>query len=56
MGIETIQIRAEEDGCIYAYNLETKEWARICKINTPKDLPDSIKNKICEIQRSTVKA
>jgi hypothetical protein len=55
MGVETIQIKAEEDGCIYAYNFETKEWTKICKLKTSKELPDSIRRKAEEIQRSTAK-
>jgi hypothetical protein len=52
MGTETIQIRSEEDGCIYIYNFTTRTWSKQCDVKTP-ELPNSIRQKIQEVQHST---
>jgi hypothetical protein len=53
MGIETIQVKSEEDGCLYIYNFTTRTWSKQCDVK-PLELPNSVRQKIQEIQRSTV--
>jgi len=51
---ELIQIKADEDGCIYIYNVDTLKWQKLCDIKSIKELPNSVKTKVLEMQRSTV--
>jgi hypothetical protein len=52
MGTEVIQIKAEEDGCVYIYNFLTRNWSKLCDVKAP-ELPNSVTRKIQEVQRST---
>ena len=51
---EVIQIKANEDGCIYLYNVATESWQKVCDIKTANEIPDSVKSKIQKMQRTTV--
>ena len=51
---ETIQIKADEDDCIYLFDVDTKKWQKLCDVKAPKELPDSVKLKIAEMQRATI--
>jgi hypothetical protein len=51
---EIIQIKADEDGCIYMYNLATGTWQKVCDVIAPNELPASVARKVAEMQRSMV--
>ena len=51
MGFENaIQFTCEEDGCIYLYNEKQEKWMKICTINSPQDLPLSVRKQVREAQ------
>jgi hypothetical protein len=51
MGIDSVmQFSAEEDGCIYFYDKKRETWKKICDINTPADLPLSVKKQVRDAQ------
>ena len=51
MGIDKIiQFPSEEDGCIYFYDEKREKWKKICDINSPADLPLSVRKQIREAQ------
>ena len=51
MGYENIiQFPAEEDGCIYFYDEKQETWKKICDINSPGDLPLSVRKQIRDAQ------
>jgi len=50
---ELIQIKANEDGCTYMYNVDTKTWQNLSNIENAHNLPDSVKAKILDMQLST---
>ena len=52
MGKDVIQIKADEDGCIYIYDVATDSWQKICDVNK-RELPDSIREKVVRLQRAT---
>jgi hypothetical protein len=54
MGSEVIQVKADEDDCIYMYSVETDRWSKVCDIPQMKDLPPSVREKIAKMQRSTI--
>jgi len=47
---EIIQIKANEDGCIYIYNVGTKTWQKLSEIESTRELPKSVRNKIAAMQ------
>jgi hypothetical protein len=51
MGTEVIQIKSDEDGCVYIYNLTSDTWSKLCDIETQK-LPQSVRVKVQKMQRS----
>ena len=51
---KTIQFPCEEDGCIYFYDDKKDTWKKICDISSPQELPESVKIKIADMQRTTI--
>jgi hypothetical protein len=51
---ETIQIKAEEDGCIYIYDVAARTWQKLCFTRVAADIPESVKMKIREMQSTTL--
>ena len=43
---EVLQIKADEDGCVYVCNLAAGKWQKVCDIVTPRDLPESVRKKL----------
>jgi hypothetical protein len=37
-----IQYKAEEDECVYLYNVSIKKWQKVCDIDAPDKLPLSV--------------
>jgi hypothetical protein len=52
MSNEVIQIKANEDDCVYIYNVELKKWSKLCDIKSSADLPASVKQKLDEMRRA----
>jgi hypothetical protein len=52
MSNEVIQVRADEDGCVYICDLTTKTWKKVCDIVKIDDLPASVRQKLCIVQES----
>jgi hypothetical protein len=42
---EVIQIKADEDGCVYLYNVATDAWQKLCDIEAG-ELPESVRNAV----------
>jgi hypothetical protein len=53
MGNEAIQIKSDEDGCTYIYSVVAGTCSKICDIASPKELLESVKEKLAAMQRST---
>jgi len=51
---ELIQVKADEDGCVYIYNVDTEIWQKLSNVKSIEDLPNSVKTKVQRMQRSTV--
>jgi hypothetical protein len=49
---EVIQVKADEDGCVYICELATKTWKKVCDIVKIDDLPVSVRQKLCVAQES----
>ena len=45
-----VQFPCEEDGCIYFYDEKRETWKKMCDIESPADLPLSVKKQIREAQ------
>ena len=51
MSLDNImQFPAEEDNCIYFYDEKRKTWKKICDIESPTDLPPSVRKQVREAQ------
>jgi hypothetical protein len=51
---EIIQIKADENDCIYLYNIASGTWQKICDIKSTDGLPESVKKKVRQMQESIV--
>ena len=45
---EIVQFKSEEDNCIYFYDEKIQKYRKICDIDSPRDLPYSVRNQIKE--------
>jgi hypothetical protein len=50
---EVIQVKADEDDCVYLYDAAAKTWQKICDVKTTLELPDSVKRKVREMQSAS---
>ena len=48
--IDSLQIKAEEDNCLYVLNLSTRKWHKVCEDLPLKDIPKSVWDKV-EVMR-----
>jgi hypothetical protein len=51
---EILQIKADEDGCVYVCNLATGKWQKVCDITTPRELPESVRKKLRIAERAVI--
>jgi hypothetical protein len=43
---EVIQIKSDEDGCVYLCDLATGKWRKVCDIAASDELPESVRRKL----------
>ena len=51
---DVIQVKADEDGCIYIYDNNTKTWQKFCSHIPVRDVPKSVWEKLSGVQRSAI--
>jgi hypothetical protein len=51
---EYIKIKADEDDCIYQFDVELQKWQKVSDIKSIDEIPKSVKNKVRHIFGSVV--
>jgi hypothetical protein len=52
---DRFQAVAEEDGCVYIYDLTAKKWQKVCDDIGAKSVPKSVWDKLKMTQETSIK-
>jgi hypothetical protein len=48
---EYIQLKADEDDCVYLYYLDTGRLIKVCAITAEKDVPQNVRDILLKLDR-----